>query len=268
MITNSQWLLENLDNPNLIIIDCRFRLSDPAWGYQQYLLSHLPQAYYLDLDLDLSGKLATHGGRHPLPDAAVFTEKLNKIGVNSASIIVAYDDNRFAFAARLWWLLRYFGHQQVMVLDGGFSAWVSSGYPVTSDIPLPKQGNFSPIPQLEKIATREELITSENTPEIVLIDSRASDRYLGKREPLDPVAGHIPGAINFPWLDVSTSEGYFLSSADQEQIWQKLPPHDSIIVYCGSGVTACVNLLSLDSLGITNTKLYLGGWSDWCSYLI
>lgn len=267
MIINTQWLLENLHHPNLVIIDCRFRLSDPGWGKQEYLLSHIPGAYYLDLDLDLSGKLTTHGGRHPLPDATVFAEKLNNLGINDQSLIIAYDDARFAFAARLWWLLRYFGHQQVMVLDGGFSAWLNSGYPVSAEIPLPKQGNFSTIPQLEKIATKEEVISSENSPEVVLIDSRESDRYLGKREPIDPVAGHIPGAINFPWLDVSTPEGYFLSLENQAKIWENLPQHQSIIVYCGSGVTACVNLLSLESIGITNAKLYPGGWSDWCSYL-
>jgi thiosulfate/3-mercaptopyruvate sulfurtransferase len=242
-------------------------LSEPDWGYQQYLLSHLPSAYYLNLNQDLSANLATHGGRHPLPDTAIFAAKLNNLGINDDSLIIAYDDARFAFASRLWWLLRFYGHKQVALLDGGFSGWLASGYPLTTEIPLSRKGNFSPKPQLEKIATREEVITSQNLPEVVLIDSRESDRYLGKIEPIDPVAGHIPGAVNFPWLEVSTPEGYLLPYDSQATIWQNLPAHKSIIVYCGSGVTACVNLLSLEYLGITNTKLYPGGWSDWCSYL-
>jgi len=266
LVISPQWLLENLNNPNLVIIDCRFRLSEPDWGYQQYLLSHLPFAYYLNLDQDLSGNLATHGGRHPLPNTDAFAAKLNNLGVNDDSLIIAYDDARFAFASRLWWLLRFYGHKQVALLDGGFSGWLALGYPLTTEIPLPSQGNFSPKPQLEKIATREEVITSQNLPEVVLVDSRESERYLGKTEPIDPIAGHIPGAVNFPWLEVSTSEGYLLPHESQAKIWQNLPAHESIIVYCGSGVTACVNLLSLESLGITNTKLYPGGWSDWCSY--
>lgn len=266
LVISHQQLLEMLNNPKVVIIDCRFRLDDPDWGYRQYCLSHIPGAYYLDLDKDLSGSLSIHGGRHPLPESEAFSAKLNQLGVKPDTLIVAYDDQRFAFASRLWWLLNYWGHNQVVLLNGGFSGWISQGYPVTEIIPSPQLGKFNPNPQLEKLADRERVIATQNQPDVVLIDSRESDRYLGKREPIDPVAGSIPGAVNFPWLEISTPDGYCLSQEQQAEIWSHLPSTEEIIVYCGSGVTACVNLWSLECVGITKTRLYPGGWSDWCSY--
>ncbi len=268
-IISDEWLNSQLPNSNLIIIDCRFRLDDPDWGYQQYLHSHIPGAYYLNLDKDLSSPVKNHGGRHPLPDASVFAAKLESMGViRGETCVVAYDDLRCAFAARLWWLLRYFGHDRVAVLDGGWQGWQSQGYPVENGIPTAKSGRFLPQLHEDWIIEIETLKQLKDQSHVILIDSRDGDRYRGEREPIDPIAGHIPGAINSPWKRVTTEKGYILPEEEQRGLWSNFQGSEEIIVYCGSGVTACVNLLSMELVGIKGAKLYPGGWSDWCSYLV
>lgn len=267
-VITSEWLIEQLNNPQVVIIDCRFQLSDPDWGYQQYLSSHIPGAYYLNLDRDLSGAVGQHGGRHPLPNVNLLSEKLATLGiVCNHTMIVAYDDSRFAFASRLWWLLRYIGHNRVAVLDGGWQQWQHQGYPTTQELPETRQGNFVPQLHPDWIVDFETVKVRKDLDSTILVDSRDSDRYTGKQEPIDPIAGSIPGAVNSPWKEVSNEQGYFKDLAQQQQLWSPYASADEIIVYCGSGVTACVNLLSLKSAGFNNTKLYPGGWSDWCSYL-
>jgi thiosulfate/3-mercaptopyruvate sulfurtransferase len=253
---------------NLVIVDCRFALTDPDSGRQLYTTAHIPTAHYLDLNQDLSGPVQQHGGRHPLPDPAKLAKTLTAIGVRSGinpTRVIAYDDSRFAFAARLWWLLRYLGHEQVAVLEGGFSHWQDAGYPVTSELPIAQQGNFTYQLRSDWVVDIA-AIKAANRSEQVLIDSREPERYRGEREPIDPVAGHIPGAINYPWQGVTDAAGR-VSLVDQQQRWADLPSDAEIVVYCGSGVTACVNLLSLSLAGIDQSKLYPGSWSDWCSYL-
>ena len=261
----ANWLFEHLNDPQVVIADCRFSLAEPELGRQQYLLHHIPGAYYLDLNHDLSSPVAQHGGRHPLPASEELASKLSTMGVDSQTLVVAYDDFRFAFAARLWWLLRYLGHERVAVLDGGFKGWRAAGHPTTEAIPETKLGHFVPQIQLRTVdiaAVRDR----KDLPGVVLVDSRESDRYRGEREPIDPIAGHIPGAVNYPWQESSNSEGYLRPTAEQRHRWQKLQQAQEILVYCGSGVTACVNLLSLEMAGIHTGKLYAGSWSDWCSY--
>ncbi|MBZ8179482.1 sulfurtransferase [Oscillatoria salina] len=268
-VVSVEWLWENLENPQVAIADCRFRLNNPSWGFQQYSSSHIPGAYYLNLDRDLSAPVAKHGGRHPLPNPKILAQKLAAMGIDlGETFVVAYDDFNFAFAARLWWLLRYLGHERVAILNGGWSAWLQGGYPVTQAIPAPKSGNF--VPQLisQKIADLETVRTRKDLSGTILVDSRSHSRYRGETEPIDPIAGHIPGAVNFPWSEVSEEAGYLRPLPELKQHWSQLDQAEEIIVYCGSGVTACVNLLSLESLGIKNAKLYPGGWSDWCSYII
>ncbi len=266
-IVSSKWLFENLNHPDIAIFDCRFSLANPQLGKQQYQTSHIPGAYYLDLNKDLSSTLQKHGGRHPLPNIYEFADKLSAMGVNSGqTFVVAYDDSRFAFASRLWWLLRYLGHEQVAVLNGGFNGWVASNYPVTDNIPFKGNGKFTPQLQTHMIVDRETVKNRKDLPQTALIDSRESDRYQGIREPIDKIAGHIPGAINYPWKEVTNSDGYLLPQQQQYNRWSELENNQEIIVYCGSGVTACVNLLSLESAGIHKAKLYPGSWSDWISY--
>ncbi|PSB02504.1 sulfurtransferase [Merismopedia glauca CCAP 1448/3] len=266
-VISAQWLREHLEDPQVVIVDCRFSLADAELGKKQYQNSHIPGARYLDLNLDLSSSIQTHGGRHPLPDSNTLAQKLAAMGINfQNTLVVAYDDSRFAFASRLWWLLRYFGHDRVAVLDGGFTQWVEAGYPVTQDLPIPKVGNFTPQVQVDWVVDIAGVKTRQHLAGVVLVDSREGDRYRGDQEPIDPIAGHIPGAVNYPWQDASNPNGYLQPIEDQRQRWRNLDASEEIIVYCGSGVTACVNLLSLELAGVRGAKLYAGSWSDWCSY--
>ncbi|MEG4025631.1 MULTISPECIES: sulfurtransferase [unclassified Microcoleus] len=267
LIVSPEWLATNTDNPQVVIIDCRFSLADPELGQKQYQESHVPGAFYLDLNRDLASSVGKHGGRHPLPNIEELAEKLSAFGINSAeNLVVAYDDSRLAFAARLWWLLRYMGHSKVALLDGGFSGWQAAGYPVTNILPDPHEGNFVAHLQQDLAVDIEAVKERKDLPGKVLVDSRESERYEGLREPIDPIAGHIPGAVNYPWQGVTDETGKVRSTSEQKHRWTELEKAEEIIVYCGSGVTACVNLLSLEIAGIPDAKLYVGSWSDWCSY--
>lgn len=266
-VVSPTWLFEHLEDPQVVIVDCRFSLADPQLGRQQYQASHIKNSYYLDLNQDLSSPVGQHGGRHPLPNPNDIANKLSAIGVKSPeTLVVAYDDSRFAFAARLWWLLRYLGHEQVAVLDGGFAGWQKAGYPITDVLPTPKMGRFVAQAQIDRVVDITAVINRKDSPEVVLIDSRESDRYRGEREPIDKIAGHIPGAVNYPWQEI-TDSGYLLPQSEQRRRWEEIETAEEILVYCGSGVTACVNLLSLELAGISKGKLYAGSWSDWISYL-
>jgi thiosulfate/3-mercaptopyruvate sulfurtransferase len=266
-VVSPAWLLQHLNDPQVVIVDCRFSLANPQLGRQQYQASHIQGAYYLDLNQDLSSPVGEHGGRHPLPNPTDLAHKLSEIGVDyQNTLVVAYDDSRLAFASRLWWLLRYLGHEQVAVLDGGFTNWQTAGYPITDDIPQPQKATFNPQIQTELLVDITGVKNRKDLPQVVLVDSRESDRYRGEREPIDRIAGHIPGAVNYPWQEVTDPSGYLLPSLEQRLRWEKLEAAEEIFVYCGSGVTACVNLLSLALADIHKGKLYAGSWSDWISY--
>jgi thiosulfate/3-mercaptopyruvate sulfurtransferase len=271
-VISKEWLFQHIDDKDVVILDCRFSLGEPNLGREEYQKGHIVGSYYLDLNIDLSSQVRKHGGRHPLPNPEELAGKLSEMGVNfQKSLVIAYDDSRFAFASRLWWLLRYFGHERVGVLDGGFSEWLKAEYPVTADIPKPRVGNFTPQVQQQMVVDWGIVNGSKDSSQVILIDSRESDRYQGIREPIDPIAGHIAGAVNYPWQEVTDSKGYALPQQEQLKRWQKLQAdreNKEIIVYCGSGVTACVNLLSLELAGFGSCKLYAGSWSDWCSYLV
>ncbi|NJN85711.1 MAG: sulfurtransferase [Leptolyngbyaceae cyanobacterium SL_7_1] len=267
---SAQWLADHLYNPEVAIVDCRFSLANPTLGRQQYEATHIPGAYYFDLNQDLSSPVKQHGGRHPLPEPTLLASKLAAIGLDSANPtkrVIAYDDSRFAFAARFWWLVRYLGYGNVAILDGGFQGWVQAGYALTDEIPPTKTGHFIPNPHSEWVVDREIVQARKDLPSVVLVDSREAERYRGEHEPIDPIAGHIPGAVNYPWQTVTDEQGYSRSIADQQSRWETITGASEILVYCGSGVTACVNLLSLSLVGISTGRLYAGSWSDWCSYL-
>ena len=263
------WLQEHLHHPDLTLLDCRFALSDPNHGRQAYEQEHLPGAHYLDLDLDLSGPVQIHGGRHPLPDLDQFITKLEALGIGSdpATAVVAYDATKGAFAARLWWLLRYLGHEAVAVLDGGFQAWQTAQLNLEKVIPPPPQpSKFSPQLQSDWLVDRVYVMERQETPGAVLVDARSPERFRGEQEPIDPIAGSIPGAANVFWQLNLDEQGYFKPSSELEQQWASVTPSEELIFYCGSGVTACINLLTQALLKHPIPKLYLGGWSDWCSY--
>ena len=267
-VVDSQWLNSQLDNLQVVVVDCRFQLTDPGWGEEQYKQSHIKGAYYLNLDRDLSGEVKNHGGRHPLPNIDRLAQKLGQMGiVKNETLVVAYDDSRFAFACRLWWLLRYLGHEPIVLLDGGWHDWLQHDYPVDNVMPKNKSVNFNPQPNSDWLVDIDTVKSVRHKDEVIIVDSRDRDRYLGSIEPIDPIAGSIEGAVNSPWKQVSNESGYLKPKEAQQQLWEDYRNASEIIVYCGSGVTACVNLLSLSMAGIENPKLYPGGWSDWCSYL-
>jgi thiosulfate/3-mercaptopyruvate sulfurtransferase len=274
-VVSAQWLNDHLDDPRIVIVDCRFALMQPGWGRQQYQAAHIPGAFYLDLNQDLSGEVRAHGGRHPLPEVSTLVATLQRLGINSAPVptqVIVYDDARLGFAARLWWLLRYLGHDQVAVLDGGWGAWQAAGYAVSATVPALQTGRFMPNLRMDWVVDRLQVLDRMQGHAAqggtVLVDSREGDRYRGEREPIDPVAGHIPGAVNYPWQEVTDESGFVRSPLRQRQRWQALDPTQEVVVYCGSGVTACVNLFALALAGFPPGKLYAGSWSDWCSYLL
>ena len=268
-LINAQWLSEHIDDPNIVVIDVRFSLAEPGLGRSQYKSGHIPGAYYLDLNQDLSSAVEQHGGRHPFPNWSEFVEKLNLMGIRSTppTQVIVYDDSRFAFAARLWWMLQYLGHEQVAILDGGIGAWESAGLSLSKETPDQKAGSFKASLQPDWTVDIRTVRQRKDGLGVTVIDARSPERFRGEVEPIDPIAGSIPGAINAFWKNVSTEEGYLKSAEELADYWSGLNPMERNIVYCGSGVTACVALFSMAVAGHPMYKLYPGGWSDWCSYL-
>ncbi|UOF92782.1 sulfurtransferase [Fodinisporobacter ferrooxydans] len=265
-LVHVQWLHEHLQEENLRILDCRFVLGQPDVGEQSYRQGHIPGALYLHLERDLSAPKQIHGGRHPLPTPERFTEIMSAAGIDEHVTVVAYDDQGGAFASRLWWMLKYFGHSNVFLLDGGFSAWQNSEYPVAAEIPAMRPKSFTVRPQYDWVVNMEEVKQKLDCDDVALIDSREFKRYAGLEEHIDPVAGHIPGARNYFWKDSLNDNGYWKNAKEQRDRFQGIREDREVIVYCGSGVTACPNILALKEAGFTNVKLYPGSWSDWCSY--
>lgn len=265
IVTPEEMVGDIVDDGATLVIDCRFSLADPGAGRALYLQGHISGAHYLSLADDLSGPVGDHGGRHPLPAPTQFAACLATLGVDKDSSVVAYDDSRFAFAARLWWMMQSLGYRPPRLLDGGYQGFLGAGG-VASDVPVnstacapPTVGAYRGVCDIEELrAAREQ--------GAVLVDSREEARYAGTEEPIDPVAGHIPGAINRPWQGVTDDKGRLSDLATQRSRWGD-EASEPLVVYCGSGVTACVNVFSLSLLGKDHVTLYAGSWSDWCSYL-
>jgi thiosulfate/3-mercaptopyruvate sulfurtransferase len=252
-----------------VLLDCRYDLTDPAAGRRAFMQAHVPGARHVDLATDLSGPVTETSGRHPLPDPAALAARLGALGVTADMPVVCYDAADGAFAARAWWLLRWLGHAAVAVLDGGFAAWTAAGLPtVTGDERhLGADTPALPIksPRVHAVAV-EEIARCLGSPRRLLVDARAAERYRGERELIDPVAGHIPGAVNRPFSD-NLADGRFKPAGLLAAEWQALlAGHavDHAIAYCGSGVTACHHLLALAHAGMPGARLYAGSWSEWC----
>ncbi len=262
-LINAEELHNNLDSPEWVIVDCRYDLADKDKGRASYLQSHIPGAVFADVHDDLSGPPLTDQGRHPMPSTDHLNALFCRLGINSSSQVIAYDATQGAFAGRLWWLLRYMGHTRVAVLDGGWQAWQEAGLPERSGDETNASGRFTGIPQSEW------LVTVDAVPDCkLLVDSRDPARYQGQVEPIDKTAGHIPGAINHFWQQNLQDNGRFKDARELQQQFSRLfaetAPED-VVFYCGSGVTACHNLLALAHAGMMPAKLYAGSWSDWCS---
>ena len=264
-------LQELLGQPRLAVVDCRFDLMNPEAGRQAYLRAHIPGARYADLNRDLSAPVGPHTGRHPLPLPEVFAGRLGAMGIGNDTQVVAYDEANGSIAARLWWMLRWLGHDAAAVLDGGFNAWTARGGALQSGEADPAAAervarHFTPRIDAGSVVSTAELERALQGRKALLVDARAQERYAGAVEPIDPVAGHVPGAVNHPFTANLGADGRFLPAAELERRWQeRLPGSDlqNLVAMCGSGVTACHNLLSLEVAGLTGGKLYAGSWSEW-----
>jgi thiosulfate/3-mercaptopyruvate sulfurtransferase len=260
-------LAAHIDDPTWRLFDCRHDLARSDAGVQAYREGHLPGAQFLHLDRDLSGPRTGTNGRHPLPDPALLAAKLGQFGVTNDTQVIAYDDAGGMYAARLWWLLRWLGHDRVAVLDGGMPAWQRAGHALTAEAPTARPAVLH-TRRREAPVDAAYLRTHLTDPQLLLVDARGADRFRGENETLDPVAGHIPRAINRPFRLNLNSDGSFKTAQQLRRELEELlrdRPAQNIVAYCGSGVSACHNLLALEIAGWRGARLYPGSWSEWCS---
>jgi len=256
-LVSSSWLRERLDDPGVRVVDCRFRLGEPGAGERLWRAGHIPGAAFMELDGELASEPGERG-RHPLPGSEVFEAAARRAGIGSDTLVVAYDEAAEGGAARLWWLLRHFGHERVAVLDGGLRGWQAEGGPLDAGTEPRPPGSFVARPREGDTAEAEGLSGS------LLLDARAPERYRGELEPIDPVAGHIPGAVNLPFAALAP-DGRFLPPAELRAAFDAAgaAPGRELVAYCGSGVSACVLLLAAELAGLEPGRLYSGSWSEW-----
>jgi thiosulfate/3-mercaptopyruvate sulfurtransferase len=267
-LVSAEQLAGHLGDPNWAIFDCRFDLSDVHAGMASYLAGHIPGAHFADLDRHLAGQKTGHNGRHPLPEKDALASFFREHGVGQDTMVVAYDARDSMYAARLWWLLRWLGHPHVAVLDGGLLAWTAAGLPTDQAVvTVLEHSDF--VAQKALVETVEiDVVANKEEHDLVVLDARAGPRYRGEVEPLDRVAGHIPGALNRPYTDNLDSNGHFLSPEQLNAAFVALVgehPSSKVVSQCGSGVTACHNLLAMEVAGLSNGLLYPGSWSQWSS---
>ncbi len=259
-------LAANMADPSFVIVDCRFQLADTGWGERAYAAGHVPGAAYAHLDRDLSAPVTGTNGRHPLPDPAVAAATMGRLGISRNDQVVVYDQDTGAWASRLWWMLRWLGHDAVAVLNGGFAKWTAEGRPVSTAADAPAPRTFTASPRPEMLLTARDVAARLGDPSWRLLDARAPERYRGDVEPIDRVGGHIPGATNHPFASNVDASGVFLAdaAAGLREALGGTPP-DRVVNYCGSGVTACHNVLALEHAGLKGSTLYGGSWSEWSS---
>jgi len=260
-------LAAHLDDPTWIVFDCRNELVDKQAGLRAYEASRIPGARHVHLEAALSGAITRTSGRHPLPPAEVFCERVAALGLRKGQQVVAYDAMGGAMAARLWWMLRWVGHRAVAVLDGGWNAWLAHKLPVQSALPTIVRGDFSGHAS-EETVDADTIARRLGDPEMVIVDARAADRFRGENETLDPVGGHIPGARNRPFMQNLNADGTFKSAQELRAAYAHLLADvepGRVVHQCGSGVTACHNLLAMEHAGLTGSRLYPGSWSEWCA---
>lgn len=268
-LVSCEQLAGHLDDAQWRVFDCRHQLSDVAYGRRAYAEGHLPGAFFMHLDEDLSSPMNGRNGRHPLPDPQLLAQKLGAAGVTPQTQVVVYDDAGGMVAVRLWWLLRWLGHERVALLDGGIGQWQKEGRPLTRAVPQAAPARFA-----ERISVRDWVVSADEVGANIergafsLIDARASDRFRGENETLDPVGGHIPGARNRFFRDNLGADGLFRPAAElRREFLALLAGVDpaQVVMYCGSGVSACHNLLAMELAGLSGARLYAGSWSEWCS---
>jgi thiosulfate/3-mercaptopyruvate sulfurtransferase len=258
-------LAERLDAPGLVLIDVRHELSQPDWGEAQYRAGHLPGAIFLHLDRDLSAPKTGTNGRHPLLAPEAYAKVFGRAGIDDTTEVIAYDQNQGTYAARLWWMLRWLGHDAVAVLDGGFDKWRREAHPVSTEVPRLPVRKFIPRPRRITVDAAG-VQANLDTKALLVVDARGAERFRGDVEPLDPVAGHIPGAVNRPFTKNLSTDGTFKAPAALRAEYLAMlqgRSADTIVHQCGSGVTACHNLLAMEIAGLKGARLYAGSWSEW-----
>jgi thiosulfate/3-mercaptopyruvate sulfurtransferase len=251
---------------DLLVVDCRFDLADPSAGERAYAQAHIPGALYAHLDRDLSGSVTPATGRHPLPDPVEFAQILSRWGIAPATQVVAYDASGGMIAARLWWMLRWLGHRGVAVLDGGLAAWCDAGGTLDRSAAMRTPTRFVGRHGTRAAVSTAELVELLDAGGCLLVDARSAERFEGRSEPIDPVAGHVPGSLNFACQGNLSANGRFLGRDALRAAWKRLlsgRPAEAIVSMCGSGVTACHNLLALEHAGLGEGRLYPGSWSEW-----
>ena len=267
-LVSTDALAEHLNDATWVIVDCRYDLTKESWGAEQYKAAHIPRAAYADLAHDLAGPKDGRNGRHPMPGHDAMIATFGRLGIGSDSQVVAYDQENGMYASRLWWMLRYMGHTAVAVLDGGFAKWLREGRPTAAGVESPTSATFSGKPLAEMRLTANQVWARLGDPEMTPVDARSPSRYEGKEEPLDRVAGHIPGARNHFYQWNLRPDGTFLSPDELRQKFDSMlggTPPDQVAMYCGSGVTACHNILAMEQAGLRGVKLFPGSWSEWSS---
>ena len=265
---NAKWLKENLNNDKLVIVDCRFSLMDKDYGKKSYEKCHIKGAVRVDIETELSAPVTKHGGRHPLPDINELKCTFEKIGISNDSIVIAYDDGDLAGCSRLWWILKYLGHDKVYVLNGGINIFKEIGGDVTSEETVPTKSNFKVNLNEDMRVDMEYVRERINNENVALVDCREYKRYIGEFEPVDKKAGHIPNALNYFWMDILNKNEERLTIKSEEVLkdyFKELNNYDEVIIYCGSGITASPVSLALNEIKIPH-KFYTGSFSDWISY--
>ncbi len=267
-LIDTETLLARLGDPLLAIVDCRSKLDDPEWAGQQYEAAHIPGAVLAHLDRDMAGPLTGTNGRHPLPDPSVFAGTLSRLGIDGDVQVVAYDQDSGMYASRLWWMLRWLGHDKAAVLDGGFAKWIAEGRPTLGGTELRPSRTFAGSPRPDAVVGVDQVAALAPSPAARLLDARAPERFSGASETIDRVGGHIPGAANYFFRNNVDDRGVFRApEVLRRQLETALggTPPDRVVCYCGSGVTACQNLLAMEHVGLTGARLYVGSWSEWSS---
>jgi len=269
-LIDANTLSQHLSDPQWVILDCRHDLMNPDFGRNAFAEGHIQGAQFANIDTDLSGpKVGADGvfrGRHPLPDRAALLETLRRWGINDGSQVIAYDAHGGMYAARLWWLLRWLGHDAVAVLDGGLATWGAAGQPLVTSVSERPRGNLTDRPALVRTVSAGELVENLDTKRLQVVDARANDRFRGENETIDPVGGHIPGARNRFFKDNLQADGRFKDAATlKQELAPVVGAPAAAVMQCGSGVTACHNLLALEVAGLPGAALYPGSWSEWCA---
>ena len=265
-IINCKDLMLNIDNSDFVVFDCRCDIKNPNYGIETYTEGHIKNSIFVDIDVDLASKKTTTSGRHPLPDTELLASKLSQWGLSNEKQAVIYDDANGAFASRMWWTLKWLGHEKTAVLDGGIDSWLRQGGKMIADQTSFERSSFDFEINNPLQVLIDEVEDAQYKMDRLIIDARSKKRYLGIEDPVDPVAGHVPGAISHPFNDNLAKDGTFKEPAELRHIYSKILGDSSpsnVISMCGSGVTACHNILAMEIAGLPGAKLFVGSWSEW-----